>query len=255
MNEENSTNNTDTNNGAGNIGPAGSGGTSWKTLLVLSFIAALAGLVYCTTTPEFTVVAARYAIEHKSIDTFEKAVDVDKVTHNLVVDMVSSPVASVVGGGNVGNWITRNISDLLQKSLEPVIKNEIRDAVQNGSLAISKPADAVGNASQGNTPSGDATQASDKTNLGVVSEQLGFSDYRYTGMEYFHREAIGYNKILTLNFHSDKDSHDIAVKVELEKADGAWFWRVVRISNFTEISNELISRKADQFKRGIGLGQ
>lgn len=239
MSDKNDTNTPSDGNGA----PVTTGSAPWKTILWLSLITAVLCLVYSTSTPEFAIVEARYAIESKSVSTFERAVDVDAVSHNLVEDVFKSPLAAMFGGGSVGNWLSNQLGSVVQGPLENSFKAEIREAVTSGGL--------MANPAGSNAPASPAQ--SGLISAIAVSKQLGFDDYRYIGMDYFHREEIGEHKVLTLNFHSDKDNDDIAVKVELARADGEWFWRVVRISNFTDVSDFLVKKKAGKIRDGLGL--
>ena len=77
--------------------PVETSGSSWKTILSLVLVVLLLGSIYVTTTPEFAVLQAHYAVKSKSVGTFERAVDVDKVARNLVIDMVSTPISSLLG--------------------------------------------------------------------------------------------------------------------------------------------------------------
>ncbi len=216
-------------------------GSSWKTILSLVLIALLLGSVWLTRTPEFAVFEARFAMKTKSVDIFERAVDVDSVAQNLVRDTVSTPVSNALGGGAFGNWVANNFAALFQSDLEAAIKREIRDSVAAGSLA-----DSAGNSA--------SKTVGTSTNLDTLSKQLGFDRYQYTGLDYFAREAVGSNWVLTLNFHDDKD-HNVAVKVELARADGSWFWQVVRLSNFADVSAELLKNKASAVKDSLGVDQ
>lgn len=216
--------------------PIAPGGVPWKTILSLVFVVLLLGAVYVTTTPEFAVLQAHYAVQSKSVSTFEHAVDVDSVAQNLVNDMVSTPVSNALGGGAFGNWVASKFASLFQPDLEATIKSEIRDAVAAGSLA-----DDVQSASQ---------NAGYSTNLDALSKQLGFDRYHYTGIDYFAREAVGSNWLLTLNFQDDKQ-HYLGLKVELVRADGDWFWKIIRISNFADVSVELLKIKTNEIKDSL----
>lgn len=242
MNEDNNLNNSSSDNGA----PVKTGSSPWKTLVWLSLTTFLLCLVYATSTPEFAVIEARYAIESKSVSTFERAVDVDAVAHNLVDDVIKSPLSAMFGGDSVGNWLSTHVTGLVQGPLENAFKEEIRDAVATGALTTAAAQPAI-NASPTPFQSGIVSVIS-------ASKQLGFDDYHYTGMEYFHREDVGAHKQLTLNFHSDKDNDNLVVKVELARVDGEWFWRVVKISNFADISDMLVRKKASKIRDGLGLG-
>lgn len=219
--------------------PAEPTGSRWKTILSLVVVGLLLGSVYATTTPEFAVWQAHLGLKSKSVGTFERAVDVDSVAQNLVRDMVSTPVSNAMGGGAFGNWVASKFASLFQSDLEAAIKSEIRDSVAAGSLA-----DDVQNSA--------GQSVGYSTNLDALSKQLGFDRYHYTGLDYFAREAVGSNWLLTLNFHDDKD-HGLGVKVELARADGDWFWKIIRISNFSDVSVELLKIKANEVKDSIGL--
>ena len=217
--------------------PVEPSGSRWKTILSLVVVVLLLGAVYATTTPEFAVWQAHYAVKSKSVSTFERAVDVDSVAQNLVRDMVSTPVSNALGGGAFGNWVASTLASLFQSNLEAAIKSEIRDSVAAGSLA-----DDVQNSA--------GQSVGYSTNLDALSKQLGFDRYHYTGIEYFAREAVGSNWLLTLNFQDDKE-HYIGVKVELARADGDWFWKIIRISNFSDVSVELLKIKTNEVKDSL----
>ena len=221
--------------------PVDTSGSSWKTILSLVLVVLLLGSIYVTTTPEFAVWQAHYAVKSKSVGTFERAVDVDSVAQNLVRDMVSTPVSNVLGGGAFGNWVASNFAALFQSDLEAAIESEIHDSVAAGSLAD----DVQDSAGQ---------SIGYSTNLDALSKQLGFKRYHYAGIDYFAREAVGSNWLLTLNFQDDRD-HNIGVKVELARADGDWFWKIIRISNFSDVSIELLKIKTNEVKDSIGLEQ
>ena len=212
-------------------------GSRWKSGLSLFVVVLLLGAVYATTTPEFAVWQAHYAVKSKSVSTFERAVDVDSVAQNLVKDMVSTPVSNALGGGAFGNWVASTFASLFQPDLEAAIKSEIRDSVAAGSLA-----DDVQNSA--------GQSVGYSTNLDALSKQLGFDRYHYTGIDYFAREAVGSNWLLTLNFQDDKE-HYIGVKVELARADGDWFWKIIRISNFSDVSVELLKIKTNEVKDSL----
>lgn len=221
--------------------PVEPSGSSWKTILSLVLVVLFLGSIYVTTTPEFAVWQAHYAVKSKSVATFERAVDVDKVAQNLVNDMVSTPVSNLLGAGAFGNWVASKFTALFQSDLEAAIKSEIHDSVAAGSLAD----DVQDSAGQ---------SIGYSTNLDALSKQLGFNRYHYAGIDYFAREAVGSNWLLTLNFQDDRD-HNIGVKVELARADGDWFWKIIRISNFSDVSIELLKIKTNEVKDSIGLEQ
>lgn len=205
-----------------------------RIVLSLLFVTLVAAIGYGTSTPEFAIFEARYAINEKSLDRFEHAVDIDSVAKNLVQDSISAPISKLLGSGNIAHWVVDNLNDLFKSDLEQAAKNEIRESVKSGTLLVEE-------GTPGAAPNDDKTLAS-------RSKELGFSDYHYWNMLYSLRETAPTHSQVTLDFRNEKTKKDLLVKVELTRAEGDWFWKVSRVTNIQEIIGALVQDKTQNLK-------
>lgn len=192
------------------------------------------------------MVRARYAIEHRSLEQFEKAVDVDKVAQNAVKDLISQPLTSTADSGDFGQWLSKNLAGWLQTGLGETIKEDIRQAVESGTIPEIH------------------VKSGDETILDSTSDSLGFSDYHYSGMLRDMRQEGPNTSQLTMLFENP-GKPDLLVQVELTRADGDWFWKISRLSNLPDVIAALSNQKLgeagksvkdaiDEVKRGISEG-
>lgn len=200
-----------------------------KGILFIVLAVLAVGVCFTYSQPEFAILEAKWAIEHKALENFEHAVDVDAVSHNLAADLINKPINNVLGSGAVANWLTSNLSSLFLDDLTKSIKSEIKSSVGSGTLLVKS------------TTSG---ATSSDTKLADEGDELGFNNYRYAGMVYSQRITGPTECVVTLIFHSDRYKSDLAVKVGLSRAEGDWHWKVSQIVNFTDVVAQMVEEKA-----------
>lgn len=110
----------------------------WKIAIVFLLVFANFGYWYWTTTPFYSILEIRESIVHHDLKTFERYVDVERVSSNMIDGFLTPQVRSRLSKGVLGDLLGSSLISLVKPTLMDVIKNEVSHFVENNQLALNQ---------------------------------------------------------------------------------------------------------------------
>jgi len=203
-------------------------------LSVLGLVAVLVGgFYYYTTTPAYSVLQIRKAVQDHDVALFEKHVDVDTLFNRLIDDVMAQALSQAAneddsGWNTLGSALGAGIAQMMKPTLVSGLKSstlryvETGDLVKGGQGAPASAAPAV------------ASNAAKKASLdGMASsfglEQLQLQDYRV--------EKQGKVAIVTIPYRNEQLGLPLEMKFTLRDQGG--YWQLVQFNNAAEIMSAI----------------
>lgn len=110
----------------------------WKIAIVFLLVFVNFGYWYWTTTPFYSILEIRESIVHHDLKSFERYVDVERVSSNMIDGFLTPQVRSRLSKGVLGDLLGSSLISLVKPTLMEVIKNEVSHFVESNQLSINE---------------------------------------------------------------------------------------------------------------------
>ena len=200
-------------------------------LFVLGLVAVLvSGFYYYTTTPIYSVLQIRNAVQDHDVALFEKHVDVDTLFNRLIDDVMTQALSQATNGSNSG-WSALGNNALgvgIVKMMKPTLVSELKSStlryvetgeqVDEGSGAATSTAPAV------------ASDAVRKARLDGMASSFGLEQLQ---LQNYRVEKQGKVAIMTIPYRNKQLDLPLEMKFTLRDLGG--YWQLVQFNNAAEI--------------------
>ncbi|QMU30761.1 hypothetical protein [Adhaeribacter radiodurans] len=202
-----------------------------KFLLFLVLIAAVSGYFYyqnLVSSPKYSLLQAHEALQDHDMPAFEKYVNVESITGNLVNDM--SKQKGWIGMLNPGSMVLKQALQFMKPQLAGVARKEVQKYVETGSFA--------------KDPSRDKKVDISFNGLWnkVVSEDSQFKGVKYTREE-------GETALVGLEFTQPR--YDTTLVLEVKMQDKGDYWQATEITNTNDILKGVARLQAQKLKKNL----
>jgi hypothetical protein len=159
--------------------------------------------------PQYSLAQAANAVRTHDVATFERYVDVDKISRNLV-DQVAAE-SSALAGLNVNEALLRNALRLLKPQLAQSAQKEVRRYIETGS------AEAAAGQPIGNI---------NVSVLGLAGRVIG-PNPQFKGIKYVNKQ----DALTLVGLEFTQPQYDTTLVLELKMQDQGDYWRVTEIAH------------------------
>ncbi len=203
-------------------------------LSVLGLVAVLVGgFYYYTTTPTYSVLQIRNAVQDHDVALFEKHVDVDTLFNRLIDDVMAQALSQAAneddsGWSTLGSALGAGIMQMMKPTLVSGLKSSTLRYVETGELVKG------GQGVAASAAPAVASDAAKKASLeGMASsfglEQLQPQDYRV--------EKQGKVAIVTIPYRNEH--LDLPLEMKFTLRDQGGYWQLVQFNNAAEIMSAI----------------
>lgn len=203
-----------------------------KLLLILIIIGAIGAAYYqfvFKATPKYSLLQAHEAMEDHNMVAFEKYVDVESVTSNLVDQLATQ--RSIIGSLIPGNALVKQALQYMKPQLTNVARKEIEKYVETGDFKKDP-----------NAPKKKIDISLSGLWHKVVSDSASFK-----GVQYVKEE--GETALVGLEFTQPR--YDTTMVLEVKMQDKGDYWRVVQLTNTGELLKHTARLKKQQVAKNI----
>lgn len=200
----------------------------------------MGGFCYYTTTPTYSVLQIRNAVQDHDVALFEKHVDVDTLFNRLIDDVMAQALSQAANEDDSGwNTLDSALGAGIAQMMKPTLLNRLKSStlryVETGELVKG------GQGAPASAAPAVASDAAKKASLdGMASsfglEQLQLQDYRV--------EKQGKVAIVTVPYRNEQLSLPLEMKFTLRDQGG--YWQLVQFNNAAEIMSAI---KQEQQRR------
>jgi hypothetical protein len=215
-----------------------------KLIAFFLVVAVLAGggYWYWTTTPQYSLLQVRNAFKNHDIVLFNKLVDLDAVSGDIVDFVVSKPVGALSDLGPVGKIFGFGLVSFVKPQIVESVKKQVTDVVLQGAVSAppSHPDEQSSIPAEQSTIQPVASFSFDsdhprKISLKKMIRDLGFRGKIYHGIAYVRNE--GKVCFTGLNLFNEKYNREFVL--ELRMADMGGYWRINQLSNVGKFVSEI----------------
>lgn len=160
--------------------------------------------------PQYSLAQAANAVRTHDVATFERYVDVDKISRNLV-DQVAAE-SSALAGLNVNEALLRNALRLLKPQLAQSAQKEVRRYIETGSAEAAAAGQPIGNINV--------------SVLGLAGRVIG-PNPQFKGIKYVNKQ----DALTLVGLEFTQPQYDTTLVLELKMQDQGDYWRVTEIAN------------------------
>ncbi|MBA4741668.1 MAG: DUF2939 domain-containing protein [Azoarcus sp.] len=200
--------------------------TNLRLIAVAALVAAggVFGYQHYTTTPTYSLVQIKHAIDRRDVARFEYHVDVDSIVSRAVDEAMAHELTGANGTGpdageEFGRALGYGLVEMLKPTLVAAAKQELRKSIESGEMQFA--------GMNGET----ASLA--EMHLAAALQNLGMRDDANDG---FSIERRG--KIATLHLYARNEKLAQPVTLEFAMRDMGSYWRVVEFANLREVIEE-----------------
>ncbi len=202
-----------------------------KFLLFVVILIAISGYFYyqnLVSSPKYSLLQAHEALQEHDIAAFEKYVDIESITGNLVSDM--SQQKGLIGMLNPGSMVLKQALQFMKPQLAGIARKEVQKFVETGSFA--------------KDPSREKKIDISFNGLWnkVVSEDSQFKGVKYTREE-------GETAFVGLEFTQPRYDTTFVLEVKMQhKGD---YWQATEITNTGDILKGVARLQAQKLKKNL----
>jgi len=196
------------------------------TIAIVLFVAIVAGgIIYWqyTRTPKYSLWQAKKAIEQHDLASFEKYVDVEGITNNLIdqiLEISTDETKPQDEWKQLGEAIAKGLISLLKPNLTKILKQQIVEYVEMGKFEEEK------KSRESEEP---------EISLSDLWNKSGGERNVFKGIAYVKKEG----KIAYVGLEFFQEKYDTSLILSLKMRDKGRYWQVAEISNFSEFMRKL----------------
>jgi hypothetical protein len=190
--------------------------------IIVLAIAAGGGYWYWTTTPQYSLLEVRNAFKSHDVQAFNKYVDVDAISGDIVDVVVEKPTGIISEFGPVGKLFSFGLVSFIKPQIAESVKRQLNQLVADGGVK------SMADREQKTQLVSDEPRK--KISLKNFIRDLGFTGKIYHGIAYVRSE--GKASRAGINLFNEKYNRDFVL--ELRMADMGGYWQINQLSNLRE---------------------
>lgn len=196
------------------------------------------GYNWWQSTPGYAMSQISSSLKNRDLQAFERYVDLERLCPRLIDDLIVSALREVEpassGAESLGYAIGLGFVEMMKPSLTEMLRNAIRDAVEDGDL------EHLDFDSPGLASPDESTMA-----LASLTGQTGVGGDGCTGIKYKRKngDSVRYG----LGFYNTEYDKDLIL--ELELWDTGDHWRLVAFSNIQELAAEVNELRVEKVRQ------
>lgn len=203
-------------------------------LSVLGLVAvSVGGFYYYTTTPTYSVLQIRNAVQDHDVALFEKHVDVDTLFNRLIDDVMAQALSQAAnednsGWSTLGSALGAGIVQMMKPTLVSGLKSstlryvETGELVKGGQRVAASAAPAV------------ASDAAKKASLDGMASSFGLEQLK---LQDYGVEKQGKVAIVTIPYRNEQ--LDLPLEMKFTLRDQGGYWQLVQFNNAAEIMSAI----------------
>lgn len=221
-----------------------------KLLLAIAGLIAivLGGFYYYTTTPTYSILQIRKAIQEHDVALFEKHVDTDTLFTRLIDDVVAQQITKESASGSssagaLGTAIGASMVQMIKPALVSGMKSSTQQFVETGSWTKNK-GSAASSAQLRGLGEDTSSVSGIASSIGVKVDQL--KEYRVN--------AQGKVAYVTIPYFSEDLEQTLEMKFSLRDQGG--YWQLVQFNNAAELFDKVRldrQRRVDEANKLLSL--
>ena len=203
-------------------------------LSVLGLVAvSVGGFYYYTTTPTYSVMQIRNAVQDHDVALFEKHVDVDTLFNRLIDDVMAQALFQAANEDNSG-WST--LGSALGTGIVQMMKPALVNGLKSSTLRYVETGELV-KGGQRVVPSAVPAVASDaakKASLDGMASSFGLEQLK---LQDYDIEKQGKVAIVTIPYRNEQ--LDLPLEMKFTLRDQGGYWQLVQFNNAAEIMSAI----------------
>ncbi len=208
-----------------------------KKIIIVGLVIVLCGGIFFywkfTRSPRYSLWQAVKAVKQHDLASFEKYVDVEGMTSNLIDQMLKlgSDKGKVKDEwGQLGEVFAKGLVAFLKPQLVKIAKQQISDYIEKGKFEEKK--------------EGTKTEGI-KFSLSDIWSKTRSEKKNFHGIKYVKREG----KIVYIGLKLFQEEYNTTLILDLKMRNRGNYWQVAELSNLSEFINEINKLEAEHEKK------
>jgi len=202
-----------------------------KVVLILVVVAAIGGYTYyrnLVTSPKYSLLQAHEAMQDHDMAAFEKYVDVESISTNLINDM--SQQKSLISMLNPGSMVLKQAIQFMKPQLASVARKEVQKYVETGSFAKDP-----------------AREKKVDISLNGLWNKVVSDSSQFKGVNYTREE--GETAFVGLEFTQPR--YDTTFVLEVKMQNKGDYWQATEITNTSDIFKGVARRQKQKLQKKL----
>ncbi|MDQ3291946.1 MAG: DUF2939 domain-containing protein [Bacteroidota bacterium] len=202
-----------------------------KFLLFVVILIAISGYFYyqnLVSSPKYSLLQAHEALQEHDMAAFEKYVDIESITGNLVSDM--SQQKGLIGMLNPGSLVLKQALQFMKPQLAGIARKEVQKYVETGSFAKDP-----------------GREKKVDISLNGLWNKVVSDDSQFKGVQYTREE--GETAFVGLEFTQPR--YDTTFVLEVKMQNKGDYWQATEITNTSDILKGVARLQAQKIKKNL----